>query len=275
MPPAFPPAGYFELSPKRIRAIHSNVLLFDTTSALLLWEHPYYPTIYIPVTNLITGLTSSSNKLSFRDDPDSKSNGDIYKKVVRKLLEEFKIVEEWRITEIVVSGVEGEEKVIKDVVEFEGGKLDGFVRIPFDAVDLWLEESIPMHVHIRDPYKRIDTLKSTRHITIKIDGTVMADSHSPVLLFETGLPTRYYLPPDSLTWNYIRSSDTVTRCPYKGEASYYSVKFNGKEWKDVVWYYKYPIAESLEVAGLVCFYNEKVEVWVDGVKEEGVVSKFS
>lgn len=94
------------------------------------------------------------------------------------------------------------------------------------------------------------------------------------MLFETLLPTRYYLPKTSVDWTYTSPSVTTSGCPYKGEANYYDVTFDGQTLRDAIWWYKYPTAESAAVAGRVCFYNEKVDVWIDGVLQEKPKSKF-
>jgi len=88
------------------------------------------------------------------------------------------------------------------------------------------------------------------------------------LLYETGLPIRYYLPKTSVDFELVEPTKTVTSCPYKGEANYYSIVLDGKEYKDYVWWYRYPTPESIAIAGRVCFYNEKVDIYIDGVKEE-------
>ena len=95
-----------------------------------------------------------------------------------------------------------------------------------------------------------------------------------MMLFETLLPTRYYLPKTSVNWENTKESTTTSSCPYKGMAEYYDVVVRGKEHKDAIWWYKYPTPESVAVAGRVCFYNEKVDVWVDGVLQERPKSKF-
>lgn len=135
-------------------------------------------------------------------------------------------------------------------------------------MDQWFEEDVPIYGHPKDPYKRIDILHSTRNVKIGIDGVTLADSSSPLLLLETTLRTRHYLPPTSVKWEYLRKSGTETLCPYKGRANYYDVVVNGKEYRDLVWYYRYPTSESAPIAGYMCFYNEKVDVWVDGEKEQ-------
>lgn len=135
-------------------------------------------------------------------------------------------------------------------------------------MDQWFEEEVPIYGHPKDPYKRIDILHSTRSVKIGIDGVTLADSSSPLLLLETTLRTRHYLPPTSVKWEYLRKSSTETLCPYKGRANYYDVVVNGKEYRDLVWFYRYPTSESAPIAGYMCFYNEKVDVWIDGEKEQ-------
>lgn len=145
--------------------------------------------------------------------------------------------------------------------------LDNLIKVDFHSMDQWFEEDVPVYGHPKDPYKRIDILLSTRNIKVVIDGVTLADTSSPLFLLETTLRTRHYLPPASVKWEYLRRSDTETLCPYKGRANYYHVVIDGKEYRDVVWYYRYPTSESALIAGYMCFYNEKVDLWVDGVKE--------
>jgi uncharacterized protein (DUF427 family) len=141
------------------------------------------------------------------------------------------------------------------------------VKIDFNEVDQWYEEDVPIFVHPKDPFKRIDILNSTRTVKVMLDGIVLAESANPLFLLETSLPTRYYLPPTSVKWELLKESGTETLCPYKGKANYYHVVVNGKEYKDLVWYYRYPTSESAPVAGHLCFYTEKVHLSVGGVQE--------
>jgi uncharacterized protein (DUF427 family) len=106
-------------------------------------------------------------------------------------------------------------------------------------------------------------MHSSRHIKILIDGVVVAESGRPRLLFETGLPTRYYLPKQDVRMELLERSDTVTRCPYKGEAQYYSVRIGDKLHKDLVWYYRYPVPECTKIQDLACFFNERVDLYED------------
>jgi uncharacterized protein (DUF427 family) len=148
----------------------------------------------------------------------------------------------------------------------------GFV---WNAMDAWYEEDERVYVHPRNPYHRVDTLKSNRHIQVVVDGVTIADTHQPYLLFETGLPTRYYIPQDDVQMQYLAATDTHTRCPYKGEASYWSIVVSGTTRDDVVWGYVDPIPESPKIKGLFAFYNEKLDIYVDGVLEEKPRTVFS
>lgn len=128
----------------------------------------------------------------------------------------------------------------------------------------WLEEDEPVYVHPRDPYKRVDILASSRHVRVELDGVVLAESRAPRILFETGLPPRYYLPMPDVRMELLRPSGTQTGCPYKGTAAYWSVEVNGELHRDLVWSYRSPLPESQKIAGLLCFYSERVDLYVDG-----------
>ena len=134
---------------------------------------------------------------------------------------------------------------------------------------------MPVYVHPKDPFKRIDTLLSTRPVEVQIAGKTVAAAPSCVHLHETGLPVRYYLPAGSVDPQILRKSDLVTKCPYKGEAEYYHVVVDGKEYQNIVWYYRLPTHESAAIAGLLCFYNEKVDTVLDGERLERPKTPFS
>lgn len=138
-----------------------------------------------------------------------------------------------------------------------------------------MEEDIPIYVHPKDPFKRIDILPSQRPVEVKIAGKTVAKSATSMHLLETGLPTRYYMPLASVDQSVLRPSDLVTKCPYKGEAQYYHIAIDGEEHKDLVWYYRLPTHESAFIAGLVCFYNEKVDIILDGELQERPKTWFS
>ncbi|OAR03156.1 hypothetical protein LLEC1_06587, partial [Akanthomyces lecanii] len=137
-------------------------------------------------------------------------------------------------------------------------------RLEFQAMDQWLEEDVPIYVHPKDPSKRIEVLPSSRAIEVRVDGTIVARSGFSVHLHEPRLPTRYYLPLGCVDQTLLRRSELVTKCPYKGDADYYDVVIGGVEYPNIVWYYRYPALECAALAGMACFYNEKVDILLDG-----------
>jgi uncharacterized protein (DUF427 family) len=143
----------------------------------------------------------------------------------------------------------------------------GYVAFKWDSMDAWFEEDDEVWVHPRDPYHRVDVVSSSRHVQVVVDGVTVADTHRPHLLFETGLPTRYYIPKLDIKMELLTPTATHTRCPYKGQAWYWSVVVGGREHKDIVWSYSPPIPECPRIDNLVAFYNEKVDIFVDGEKQ--------
>ena len=157
-----------------------------------------------------------------------------------------------------------DRKVIPSEIVSDGIGVKGYLRITWDGVDSWFEEDEEVFKHPRDPYHRVDVLHSSRHVRVMVEGTVVADSVQPRLLFETGLPTRYYLPKVDVRMDLLSSTTTASVCPYKGTADYWSVSVGGMTQADLVWGYRDPVPEAAKIAGLVCFYNEKVDIEVDG-----------
>ena len=154
-------------------------------------------------------------------------------------------------------------------------ELRGRVRLDWDAMDAWFEEDEEMFVHPRDPRTRVQILPSSRHVVVAVDGVVVADSHRPTFLYETHLPRRTYLPKLDVRIDLLTPTDTTSRCPYKGTASYWSVTAGDTVHADMAWSYPTPLPESEGIAGLVAFYDEKVDVTVDGVPQERPRTEFS
>lgn len=232
---------------------HSYIV--DTTSAIHVWEHLGYPQFYVPVSDLRNCHWSNAGDI---EGKSSKPGAAILK--------------------ISVEGPEGKketDRVIHFLKDGEAGQLAGLVRLEFGSMDGWLEEDTPIYVHPKDPFKRVDILQSYRPVEVKVGGYSVAKTSGALHLLETGLPTRYYLPLSSVDQTLLRKSDLITRCPYKGEAQYYDVVVVGGEtYKNLVWYYRTPTAESMAIAGTVCFYNEKVDTYLDGVLQERPVTHF-
>jgi uncharacterized protein (DUF427 family) len=240
-----------EPSDKRIRVYLGGQVVADTTRARLVWEVPYYPQYYFPIDDvrrdalLETGQVKSSPTLGDARRYTVKAGG---KEVVGAA---------WRYDQSPVAAV-------RDLVRFD-----------WASMDAWFEEDEEVFVHPRDPYTRVDVLASSRHVKVELDGVTLADSTSPRLLFETGLPVRYYLPKPDVSLDLLEESDTVTRCPYKGTTMHYSARIGSELRPDVAWSYAAPVAESLKIAGLICFYNERVDLYVDGERLERPKTPFS
>ncbi|KAI9854735.1 MAG: hypothetical protein M1824_006617 [Vezdaea acicularis] len=233
-----------ETSPRRIRVRHAGIWVADAQNAKWVWEHQYFPQYYLPISTF-------SKAVTLKQGAEVEGGGA-------------------RLYTLEVAGTKNDR-----LIAFNKGPLEGLIRVEFASVDAWYEEDQAIYVHPKDPYKRVDILPSSRHIVVKIEDELIAESHSSLALFETGLPTRYYLPPTSVDWSKLSESKTTTRCPYKGEANYYNVHCAKKEHRDAIWWYRFPTPESVVVAGQLCFYNEKVDIWLDGVKLERSRTKFS
>jgi uncharacterized protein (DUF427 family) len=239
-----------ETSPKRIRAYVGGHLVADSTSPALVWEIPYYPTIYLPLADLRAKLEATGST----EHSPSRGEATLY--------------------DVVLDGT-----VVKTAASRYLAspipELRDLVKLRFDAMDEWLEEDEPIYVHPRDPYKRVDILASSRHVVVQIDGVTVADSHQPRILFETSLPPRYYLPLADVRMDLLRPSDYHSQCPYKGTASYWHVDTGEAVHEDIVWIYRQTLPESQKIIGLACFYNEKVDIILDGEPQERPHSPFS
>jgi uncharacterized protein (DUF427 family) len=229
---------------KRVRAYLGGDLVADTIRPLLVWEVPYYPAYYIPADDVLARLEPTGTT----QHSPSRGEADV-----------FDVVTAHGTT---ASG--GALRYADSPLE----ELRTAIRLDWQAMDEWLEEDEPVYTHPRDPYSRVDILASSRHVRVELDGVTLAESRGPRILFETGLPPRYYLPLPDLRRDLLRPSTRQTHCPYKWTAEYWSVEVNGTVHEDLVWIYRAPLPESQKIAGLACFYNERVDLTVDGVALE-------
>jgi len=233
------PRVRIESNPKRIRAVADGTTVVDSTESRYVWEIPYYPAWYFPVADVQARLVERDQTLRSA----SRGDGTRYDVVLpRRTLPDAA----WRHLD---SPVE---------------ELRDLVRIEWDAVDAWFEEDVEVFVHPRSPEVRVDALPSSRHVRVLVDRQVVADSTRPTVLYETGLPPRYYLPKTDIRMDLLSPTDTSSACPYKGWANYWTVTVDGEPHDDIAWGYRTPLPESEAVAGLVCFYNEKVDIELDG-----------
>jgi uncharacterized protein (DUF427 family) len=242
---------HIELSPRRVRAYIANQLLVDSEKVLLVFETRRPPVYWFPIEDVRMGL------LSPKDAAAGSGTG----------------TRRWSSN----TGGRVEENVAWNYAEPTGdlAPLEGHIAFYWNAVDRWFEEDEEVFVHPRDPYTRVDTVHSSRHVRIEVDGQLVAETSRPVLLYETGLPTRYYIPKLDVRMDLLEATNTVTHCPYKGTASYWSLRVGDKTYRDFVWAYPRPIPEIPKIENLLSFYNEKVDLYVDGVLQDRPISPFS
>jgi uncharacterized protein (DUF427 family) len=164
--------------------------------------------------------------------------------------------------------VVSDDPAAEGVRELRDPDLEGYVTIAWDALDHWYEEDEEVFIHPRDPFVRVDALKSSRHVRVEREGHLLAESDAPVLVFETGLPTRYYLKQSDLDDSLLEDSELETGCPYKGYASYRDVVIAGRRHPNLFWYYRSPFAEVSAVKDLLAPYSERVDLFVDGELQE-------
>jgi uncharacterized protein (DUF427 family) len=146
----------------------------------------------------------------------------------------------------------------------DGPHVQGYVAFYWHLMDAWYEEDEQVYAHARDPYVRVDSLPSSRHVRVVVGGQTIAESHHPRLVLETGLPVRYYLPEQDVRMEWLQASGTTTRCPYKGRAAYWSASIGASVFSDIVWSYRDPLPACSPIAGLLCFLYERVDaIYVD------------
>jgi uncharacterized protein (DUF427 family) len=235
---------------KRVRALAGGRLVADSLTPVLVWDLPYYPTYYLPVADLRAELVDTGQT------KHSPSRGDAH-------------VHDVRTGDLVLPGA------ALTYPDSPIEQLRGLVRLEWDAMGEWLEEDEPVYTHPRDPYKRVDILASSRHVQVSLNGVPLADSRQPRVLYETGLPPRYYLPMTDARLELLRPSPAQSHCPYKGTATYWDVVLGDQVHEGLVWGYRSPLPESQKIAGLIAFYNEKVDLVIDDVPQERPRSPFS
>jgi uncharacterized protein (DUF427 family) len=222
-------------APRRVRVILDGRVVVDTCAAAYVWEHPHYPRYYVPLADI---------------DADA-------------LVDEHAWVQT-QLGRAARFGLRAGRSHPGCVDVYRDGPLTGLAKIDPELSAVWLEEDEQIFVHPRSPYTRVDALRSTRPVRIELRGVLLAESHSAVMLFETGLPTRHYVDRTDVDFRHLVASDTVTSCPYKGTTSaYWSVRLGDTVVPDAAWSYDFPTREAAPIAGLIAFYDEKVDVFVD------------
>jgi uncharacterized protein (DUF427 family) len=245
------PVNHIEPVPRRVRALLGGSVVLDTTRALYVWETPRYPQYYVPLADVDPAALVDEQR------PERLARGSAGRHGLQA----------GELSRPGAAHVYGDDAL---------AGLSGTVRLEWNALDAWFEEDEEVFVHPRSPYVRVDALRSTRAVRLELDGVLLGESPSPVMVFETGLPTRYYLDRSAVNFDCLIAADTVTSCPYKGRTSgYWSARIRGELYEDLAWAYDFPTRELLPIAGLIAFYNERVDIRVGGELLERPVTHFS
>jgi uncharacterized protein (DUF427 family) len=258
----------FEPSDKRIRAQIAGRTVVDSQRAMLVWEPKrVVPSYAVPVVDIDAEVTASAT------DRSSASASEV---VIAPQLDGRPVYDpsipftvhttDGTSLDLRSSGLERRQAAFRPADD----ALSGYLILDFRAFDAWYEEDEHNVAHPRDPFHRIDIVRSSRDIRVQRDGQTLASSSSPYILFEPPLPVRYYLAPGDVDRDLLALSETTTYCAYKGRASYLS--FNGE---DVAWTYREPLREAVEVTDRIAFFNELVDLVVDGVALERPVTPWS
>ena len=232
-----PGASYLERLDRRVRGYLGGDLVVDTAAPRLLHAAGALPQWWLPVDDLRGGLLSPTGRTA---------QGDLGRERAWDL----------HLGERCVADA------ARDVVQPARGAADvaGLVAISFAALDRWLEEDEEVLGHPRDPYHRIDARRSSDHVVVRAGGRVVAETRRPVKLFETSLPTRWYVPRADVRAEHLVRSAARTVCAYKGVASYWSVAVGGTVVEDAAWEYPTPLREGQDVLDHLCFLAEGVDL---------------
>jgi uncharacterized protein (DUF427 family) len=248
----------YEPTAKRVRVALGGELVADTQFARLVWEpRRIVPSYAVPMSALNAHLLPAGAESNGDDDPLG-------------LLDPRVPFGNHTCAGTAFDVIAGDESASAAAYQPDDADMSDYVILDFDAFE-WCEEDEHIVSHPHDPFGRIDVLRSSRTVRIERDGRLLAESNRPMLLFETQLPVRFYLPREDVVAPLERSN-TVTYCAYKGRATYYSVP-NGPT--DIAWAYHEPLHDAVPVRDRVCFFDEHVDVIADGQRRERPVTSWS
>ncbi len=242
-----------EPSPRWVRVIFNGETVASSKHPLLLVETGYRPVYYFPREDVRMDLLEPTTTRSHSPYKGDATHWSIH--AGNRVAEDAA----WSYEEPIP----------------ERQDIRGHIAFVWDKVDAWYEEAELLYKHPRDPRHRVDVLESSRHVQVAINGQVVADTRRPRLLFETGHPTRYYIPSEDVRMELLTRTDLHSRCPYKGEASYWTARVGDVELPNVVWSYQDPIAECPRIKGYLAFFNERVDITVDGELQPRPITSWS
>ena len=261
------PGLRYQPTAKRVRASLDGQPVVDSMRAVLLWEPKRIVPLYaVPVDDISAELVPTA--------PSEEAAAALDGLGTRRVLSPGRFRSHT---------AEGEELTIKSpagereaaAFRLDDPDLEGYIELDFDAFE-WLEEDELIVAHPRDPFHRIDVRRSSRSVVVEHEGTVLAASSRPRLLFETNLPVRSYLPREDVRLDRLLPSDARTSCAYKGTtSSYWAVERPDGRVVDVAWSYEDPLPDVAAIAGLIAFFDERVDVVLDGVRRERPVTPWS
>lgn len=251
-----PPTGsalYFDPVPHRLRGFFAGEAVFDTVRAKLLYETGHLPVYYVPEDDLRHELLEPSDKHTRCPHKGEAS----YRSL--RFGDRFEPDAVWTYPEPIAPAT----------------FLAGDAAFYWKKLDEWFVEDEQVFGHPRDPYHRIDTYPTSRPVRVAVDGEVLAESTRAVALFESGLPPRFYLPAEDVRMNLLEPSEKTTRCAYKGVASYWHVRVGDTLHEDLAWTYREPDDDGRAIRELICFFNERVDLEVDGQAQERPITQWS
>jgi uncharacterized protein (DUF427 family) len=244
---------WFEDAPRRMRATFAGETVVDSRHPKLLHEHGHLPIYYFPEDEVRMDLLEPSDHSTHCPWKGEASYWSV------------------RVGDRVA---ENAVWSYPDPLD-DAPPLSGYYAVYWDKMDRWLEEDEEAVVHARDPYHRVDILRSSRHVRISVNGEVVAETRRPLALFETGLPTRWYIRREDVRMDLLEHSDKQTGCAYKGFASYWSVRAGDEVEEDLVWCYPEPTRDAERIQGYLAFFNERVDIEVDGELQERPQTQWS
>ena len=265
----------YEPTAKRIRVSLGGEPVADTRDARLVWEpRRVVPTYAVPITALPAQLVPAGAESGDDEEPPRRRHQmpACGCRVSAHGPSSIRPSPSARTTcpGTAYDVIAGDDTGAAAAYQPDDPDLADYVILEFDAFE-WREEDEPIVSHPHDPFGRIDVLRSSRLVRVEHDGRLLAESSRPMLLFETLLPVRFYLPREDVAVR-LQPSDTVTYCAYKGRATYYSVPDGPR---DVAWTYHEPLHDAEFVRDRVCFFDEHLDVTVDGERRERPVTPWS